>query len=223
MDIIITKKRIKNIYLRIKAPDGSVSVSAPIHMPDDVIQHFIRKKARWIYQKQQEVRKRPTATLLKYVSGETLFLWGKECRLDVREYSVNALRGSYVVMQDNHIILFGKTKLTPKEREKMILEWYREEIKKALPTVVKRAEGLVGVTCREWRVKNMKTKWGTCNILARRIWLNVQLATKKPECLEYVVIHELVHLHERNHNARFYSLMDLFLPNWREVKLLLNS
>ena len=112
---------------------------------------------------------------------------------------------------------------TEDQREKLMTEWYRKEIKRALPAVTKRCEQLMSLHADEYRVKNMKTKWGTCNISERRIWINLQLVKKAPECLEYVVTHELVHLLERNHTHRFHALVEQFYPTWRDAKKLLEE
>ena len=112
---------------------------------------------------------------------------------------------------------------TPEQREHVLNDWYREQLKSKLPEVVQKCEQVVGVHAYEWKVKNMRTKWGTCNIDRKRIWINLQLAKKTPECLAYVVTHELVHLLERNHNEQFQKYMDTFFPEWRVVKETLNQ
>lgn len=112
---------------------------------------------------------------------------------------------------------------TVMQRENVLNEWYREQMKQVVPNVLRKCENIVGVQAEEWYIKNMRTKWGTCNIEKKRIWLNLQLAKKTPECLEYVIIHELVHLLERNHNERFCEYMNHFCPNWREIKESLNQ
>lgn len=105
----------------------------------------------------------------------------------------------------------------------MGMDWYRRNIKKEIPQLLEKWQKIIGVTASDWGVKNMKTRWGTCNIEDKRIWLNLQLVKKPFECLEYVMVHELVHLLEKNHNKIFISYMDEFLPNWRKIKEELNS
>ena len=121
------------------------------------------------------------------------------------------------------LVLEVRKESTPKQREHVVNEWYRAQMKQAVPKILKKCEYIVGVNASEWRIKNMRTKWGTCNIEKKRIWLNLQLAKKPPECLEYVVIHELVHLLERGHNARFYGYMSRFYPEWKSVRERLNK
>ncbi|NLY36323.1 MAG: M48 family metallopeptidase, partial [Tissierellia bacterium] len=119
--------------------------------------------------------------------------------------------------------LYVKPGHTREKRERVVREWYREELKKLIPEYVKKWESIMDVSVREWRIKLMKTRWGTCNIQAKRIWLNLELAKKNPRCLEYVVVHEMVHLFERKHNDRFKAYMDKFLPNWRGIRDELNE
>ena len=121
------------------------------------------------------------------------------------------------------LILQMRPESTPEQRERVLNDWYRKQLKSKLPEVIQKCEQVVGVHASEWKVKNMRTKWGTCNIDRKRIWINLQLAKKTPECLAYVVTHELVHLLERNHNEQFQKYMDAFFPEWRVVKEILNQ
>ncbi|GAB4531623.1 MAG: hypothetical protein Kow0063_11160 [Anaerolineae bacterium] len=108
------------------------------------------------------------------------------------------------------------------KRETVLYAWYRRQLKAQIPPLIAKWEPLVGVQVAGWRVKRMKTRWGTCNIQARRIWLNLELSKKPPQCLEYIIVHEMVHLLERHHNERFCALMDQFMPNWRLYREILN-
>lgn len=121
------------------------------------------------------------------------------------------------------MVLQAGQESTSAQREHLLNEWYREQMKQVIPDLLRKCENIVGVQAKEWRIKNMRTKWGTCNIQKKRIWLNLQLVKKSPECLEYIIVHELVHLLERNHNKRFYGYMDCFYPNWRKVRESLNQ
>lgn len=223
MNIEIKKKPIKNMYLRVTPPNGDIVITAPVHMPEASIQKFLAEKEIWIRKQQVEIRRRAALQNVQYITGEVLSVWGNPHALVVHEENAHFPRREKVVGVENEIHLYIPVGSSFEDRKKMIVEWYRQEIKKVLPYVVKNAEYLVGKQCSEWQVKKMKTKWGTCNTVTGRIWLNLQLATKPIECLEYVVIHELVHLYERNHNRRFYALMDQFLPDWRVLKGKLNE
>lgn len=175
LDIRVTKKAIRNMYLRVGA-DGSIRVSAPLRMPESDIRRFILERMDWI----EEHRK---------TKGQNLPPWE----------------------------LYAGPKREAKKQE------CRMRLEKILPRVIQECEQKVGVHAREWRLRDMKTRWGTCNVEKKRIWLNVWLAEYPQECLEYVVTHELVHLLERGHNRIFYGYMDAFYPQWKSVKTRLNS
>lgn len=121
------------------------------------------------------------------------------------------------------INLFIRPDSTKEQRERILLEWYRSELKKQIPGLISKWENIIGVKVNSWGVKLMKTRWGTCNPKAKRIWINLELAKKSPRCLEYIIVHEMVHLLEKHHNKRFYAFMKQFLPNWREIKAELNG
>ena len=219
IDISAEKKQIKNMYIRVIPPDGKVKITAPISATEDAIRMFAVSRIAWIKKQRQKFVEQPRQTERKYVTGESYYLWGKRYRLDLVYSNVRndiSISGSKIVLQ-------VRRDSTPQQRANVMEEWYREILKKAIPPILEKCEKIVGVKSKEWQVKNMRTKWGTCNIKARRIWLNLQLAKKTPECLEYVIIHELVHLLEKNHNDVFKGYMDRFYPNWRMVKDDLND
>lgn len=218
--IHIEKKKMKNMYLRV-LPNGLVKISAPISMPKENIIDFIDSKMDWIIKKREDIIKNPPEYYLTYVSGETHHLWGKEYTLKL---CPKELFNSVKVDEDKKIIYLPVKKITTRdEREKILIEFYRKEIKKVIPSILDKCIDVVGKTPNEWRVKNMKTRWGSCNVFEKRIWLNLQLAKKPKICLEYVIIHELTHLYEANHGPRFKNYMDNFCPNWRDIQKLLNK
>ncbi|HMM05935.1 MAG TPA: SprT family zinc-dependent metalloprotease [Clostridiales bacterium] len=219
IDISAEKKQIKNMYIRVIPPDGKVRITAPMSATEDAIRMFAVSRIAWIKKQRQKFVEQPRQTERRYVTGESYFLWGKRYRLDVAYSSVR----NDVSISGQKIVLQVRKDSTPQQRANVMDEWYREVLKDAISPVFEKCERLVGVKANEWQVKNMRTKWGTCNIQARRIWLNLQLAKKTPECLEYVIIHELVHLLEKNHNDVFKGYMDRFYPNWRTVKANLND
>ncbi|MEC0370115.1 M48 family metallopeptidase [Paenibacillus chibensis] len=219
IEIIAEKKQIKNMYIRVVPPDGKVRITAPMSATDDAIRMFAISHISWIKKQRQKFKNQLRQTERKYVAGESYYLWGRRYRLDV-EYS--NIRND-VFVSGQKIVLQVRRDSTLQQRANVMENWYREILKEAIPPVFEKCEKLVGVKANEWQVKNMRTKWGTCNIEAKRIWLNLQLAKKTPECLEYVIIHELVHLLERSHNEIFRAYMDRFYPNWRAVKDHLNE
>lgn len=216
--ISVVKKPIKNMYIRIVPPDGRVQITAPYIVSDDLIRSFAVSKMAWIEKQQNYFRERQEPAGREYKTGESCYLWGRRYVLDVRETD----EGIRVYPDGEKLVLQTGRQSTSAQREHVLNEWYREQIKRAVPDVLRKCEGIVGVQAREWRIKNMRTRWGTCNVQKKRIWLNLQLAQMTPECLEYVIVHELVHLLERNHNARFYAYMDRFYPGWMAVRADLN-
>lgn len=190
-------------------------------MPQKNIIDFAKNRMDWIIKKRENIIKNPPEPYLRYVSGEIHHLWGKEYTLKL--YSKDLINDVIVDDEKDVIYLPVKTRTTRDEREKVFIEFYRKEIKKAIPSLLEKCVDIVGRAPSEWRVKNMKTRWGSCNVYDKRIWLNLQLAKKDPICLEYVIIHELTHLYEANHGPRFKNYMDNFCPNWREIKKLVNK
>ena len=219
IEISAEKKQIKNMYIRVIPPDGKVRITAPMSATEDAIRMFAVSRIAWIKKQQQKFVNQSRQTERKYVTGESHYLWGNRHRLDV---VYNNSRND-VSISGQRIVLQVRKDSTPQQRANVMDEWYRDKLKKAIPPVLEKCEKVIGIKAEEWKVKNMRTKWGTCNIKAKRIWVNLQLTKKTPECLEYVIIHELVHLLEKNHNDIFISYMDKFCPNWRNIKNSLNE
>lgn len=212
----LMRKNIKNLYIRVKPPAGEVNVSVPLHTSEQRIALFLEEHWDWIEKKREEVvRRKPVVTPeAEYVTGEVHFLWGEPYELLVErslKRPLTELRGEQIYMRVN-------AKSTKVERGKQLDKWYVTKLEEKLSELVPRYETIVGRQAAEWRFRRMKTRWGTCNIQKARICLNIQLAEKPLACLEYVVVHELTHLHEAGHNKRFWGLMDRFYPRWREIK-----
>jgi len=218
--VAFTRKRIKNFYLRIERGHGSVKLSAPHTASDDEIRGVIDRRIAWIKRHQARLIAAPPIVRLRYVSGETHYFLGQPLTLEVVEHD---RRGSKVERCGNQLTLSIRRRSRFEERERAVRDWYRSELKRRVPSLIAKWERVLGVHVAEWQLKQMRTRWGTCNIRARRIWLNVELAKFAPECQEYVVVHEMVHLLERGHNARFHAFMTRFLPDWRERKRTLGA
>jgi predicted metal-dependent hydrolase len=216
--IQVERKRIKNMYMRVAASDGSVNIAAPLSFSDTDIQKFAASKIAWIQKRRALLASKPRPAELHYVTGEVLYLWGKPFTLRVEHGAVNKafVEGSAVVLQ-------VRNNTNKAGRKKIIETLYRDILKKAVPYALAKWEKTIGVKTAEWKIQNMRTKWGTCNISARRIVLNLQLVKKSSECFEYVLIHELIHLLEKSHNARFKKYMDTFCPEWRVIRKRLNE
>ncbi len=214
--IAVEKKRIKNIYLRIR-PDGTVHLSAPRGMSEAAIRAFARSRAGWIQQHRQRLQ--PPPPPLQYASGETLLLWGEPYPLRV----VPGDGRGAAVLREGTLFLYAGPESTRQERQAAVKSWYREQLLSAIPSVRQACEAIVGQRAAEVRVRDMRTRWGTCSVARRRIWLSLQLVQKPPACLRCVMTHELIHLLEPSHSPRFWTLMDRFCPDWREVHRLLGG
>lgn len=219
IEIWVQKKKIKNIYLRVSAPQGRVQVSAPKNMKDEAIKMFLISKMPWIKKHKDKYTNQAKQCIREYVSDESVYLWGRKYVLKV----VYSNKNNDIKIDGDRLILQVRENSTVGQREKLLNEWYRENIKSEIPKLLEKWQKIIGVTAEEWGVKNMKTRWGTCNVRDKRIWLNLQLAKRPPKCLEYVIVHELVHLLEKSHNNIFIGYMDEFIPNWRTIKKELNT
>ncbi|MDR9415459.1 MAG: SprT family zinc-dependent metalloprotease [Gracilimonas sp.] len=209
----------KNLNLRVYPPKQKIQVSAPRSVPDSIIEDFLRAKLPWIREQLSKTEKFTVAKDPAFIDGEKHSIWGKEYQLKI----VEEHKSPKVILKDNMVKMHVRPGSDNQKKAKVLKEWYRAELKKEIPKLIKKWEPIMNVSVTEFGVKDMKTRWGTCNIRAQRIWLNLQLAKKRPELLEYVVVHEMTHLHERLHNKRFYGLMKKFLPNWKSLKNELNG
>ncbi len=214
---VIRKKKLKNLYVRINPPEGNVTVSSPTDLLTEEIRLFVLKKLPEITNVRDRMLSQKRQSKREYVSGESYYLWGKPYRLQVIYEGTQ----HKIVKLPAKIILTVPEGTDPGARERLVTEWYRQELKRVLESVIAGCEKMTGIHAHDFRIRNMKTRWGTCNIEDRRIWVNLQLAKKPMECLEYVVIHELVHLLEKNHTHRFHALVEKYCPTWREAKKLL--
>jgi len=216
----IVRKDIKNIHLGVYPPEGNVRISVPKHVTDDNIRLAIVSRLSWIKKQQEEFRKQPRQTVREYVSGESHYFQGKRYILDVIERHG---KHDLSVKQNGKMILYVSPGAYTESRARVINNWYRQQLKEIIPGLIEKWQPIVGKEVKSWGVKKMKTKWGSCNINEARIWLNLELAKKPPECLEYILVHEFVHLHERHHNDNFKNLMDKFLPQWRRSRDILKA
>ena len=219
IEIEVQKKNIKNLHLVVLPPDGKVRVSAPMHLSDDSIKMFVRTKLSWIKKQQEKFEKQPRQSEREYVSGETLYVFGQQYFLRV----MYSYKGNSLVLSGDEAILTVRKESTASQREAFVNEWYRELLKEQVVKLLPKWEEKTGLYCSSWQTKYMITKWGTCNTKTKKIWLNLQLAKKPIECLEYVILHELVHLKVKNHNSDFIAILDNHMPFWRETRKMLND
>ena len=209
----------KNLYIRVSPPDGNITVSAPEKISDKLIKDFILRKIPEITKARERIRNQFRQSKREYVSGETCYYWGVPYMLHVI-YEGNRCKIQRV---PNRIIMTVPEGTPIMKRKSLLTEWYRYELKKFLAILLPECEKRVGVKINSCNVRNMKTRWGSCNISRKNILINLQLVKKPLECLEYVLIHELVHLLEKNHTNRFKSLVEKYYPAWREAKRILTE
>lgn len=214
----VTQKDIKNVHLSVYPPFGQVKIAAPERMDLDTIRIYAISKLTWIRKQQAKIKSQKREAPREYLTKESHYYLGKRYLLKVIEHNASPV----VKQKQNTIELYIRPETSTEKRKEILEEWYRAQLKVKIPELILKWETVMAVKVNDFGIKKMKTKWGTCNIEAKRIWLNLELAKKPVSCLEYIIIHEMTHLLERNHNTRFVALMNSFLPNWKEVKEELN-
>lgn len=214
----VVRKEIKNVHLSVHPPTGRVTISAPSHLSLDTIRVFAVSKLGWIRQQQQKLLEQEREAPREYLDRESHYVWGKRFLLRVIEGEL----APTVELSHTRLLLRTRPGWDQAKKQELLEAWYREQLKAAIPPLLARWERLMGVKVKRFFVQRMKTKWGSCNPRTRTIRLNTDLAKKPRECLDYIVVHELVHLLEPTHNARFVALMDQFLPKWQGRRQELN-
>jgi len=217
VDVVL--KDIKNVHLSVYPPTGRVRISAPKRMSIDTIRVFAISRLGWIKQQQAKLREQERETPRDFVDRESHYVWGKRYLLTVSENE----EPPSIALKHSRMLLRVRPRADDDKRRALVEEWYREQLKEAVPALLARWQPLLGVRVERFFVQRMKTRWGSCNPRARSIRLNTDLAKKPRECLEYIIVHEMVHLLEPTHNARFIALMERFIPNWRFYRAHLNQ
>jgi len=220
LQVEVQRKPIKNLHLAVYPPDGGVRVSAPDFMGDEAIRLAIVNKLSWIRRQQQRFRDQPRQSQREMASGESHYYQGQRYLLSVVEKDAPP---QVRILNNRSLELQVRPGTDRDKREAILYAWYRARLKEQIPILIAKWEPVLGIQVAEWGVKRMKTRWGSCNIEARRIWLNLELIKKPPVCLEYVLVHEMVHLLERHHNERFYALMTKIMPKWYHYRDILNA
>jgi predicted metal-dependent hydrolase len=211
ISIKVEQKDIKNIHLSVYPPNGTVKISAPLKMDLDTIRVFAISKLQWIKKQQAEFKNQERETPREYLTKESHYFQGKRYLLKVIENKSLPK----IELTHNEIKLFLRPNTTVAKRKDLLDEWYRSELKKIIPSLTSKWEKKIGVAPAKIDIRKMRTKWGSCSIETKVIRLNLELAKKPIECLEYIIVHELIHLIERSHNERFKNLMNKFMPKWR--------
>ena len=219
LSVTIVRKSIKNMHLRVLSPDGEIQFTAPNRLPLSQIDRFVREKRGWIEARQQQLAERPAATNPAFADGQTVYLWGGSYTLRLEEAS----RGRSALQRGQEIVLSVHPEDDTSQRESLLNDFYREALSNQIAARLPLWEARTGLHPSAWQIKNMKTRWGTCNTATRKIWLNLQLAKQPPVCLDYVIAHELTHLRYPGHGQDFQAFLTRAMPNWPEVRKALNN
>ncbi len=220
LTVEVVRKDIKNLHLGVYPPNGRVRVAAPMAVSDAAIRLAVIGKLAWIRRQREKFEKQPRQTAREAVSGESHYVFGRRYRLSIMKTTG---RPEVLLRTKTKMELHVPARATKAERLAVLDRWYREQLRSAAGPLLEEWQVSLGARLEFWGVKRMKTKWGSCNNQTKRVWLNAELAKKPLACLEYIIVHELVHLLEPSHGDRFISLMDEHLPDWRQRRDLLNS
>ena len=215
----VVRKPIKNLHLGVYPPHGRVRVAAPLGVSDEAVRLAVVTRMSWIKRQRAKFDAQPRQSERTYVSGESHYFLGQRCRLTLIE---GAPTGRVRVRNSQNLELHVRNGSDTSVRQRVFLTWYRRELRNRAEPIIEKWSAEMGILVPAWGIKEMKTKWGTCNIEAKRIWLNLELIKKPPQCLEYIIVHELTHFFERNHSDRFVALLDVSMPNWRTLRDELN-
>jgi predicted metal-dependent hydrolase len=215
----VTQKDIKNVHLSVYPPLGQVKIAAPERMELDTIRIYAISKLSWIRKQQAKILSQKREAPREYITRESHYYLGKRYLLNVIEHNSPPV----VKLKHNKIELYIRPGTNSQKRKEILEEWYRNQLKELVRKQINKWEDIMNVQTNDFGIKKMRTKWGTCNIEAKRIWINLELAKKPIQCIDYIIVHELTHLMERNHNSKFVAIMDNYLPNWKELKVELNK
>lgn len=219
ISVDIVFKEIKNLHIGVYPPLGRVRVAAPTRLGREDVRLAVVKRLPWIKKQRSQLQAAQRQSEREMVTGESHFVWGVRHRLRVVEHPG---RGR-IERKGASLTLYARPELSAERRRAVLDRWYRAQLTAAIPPLIEKWERVLGVDVQDWSLRRMKTKWGTCSRDRAELYFNVELAKKHPDCLEYVVVHEMTHLLERNHTSRFVTLMDDFLPDWRARQEQLNE
>ncbi len=220
-DIVVDviRKDIKNMHLAVYPPSGRVRIAVPMRVDDEAIRLFTISKLGWIKRHQRKFKSQERIPIREFKERESHYFQGQRYLLRIHETTG---AGRVELNGNTYLDIFIKPDASLAYKTNLLNEWYRSQLKEILPEMISHWERKMDLQVDFWGIKQMKTKWGSCNISQKRIWLNLELAKTPLACLEYVLVHEMVHFFERHHNDRFKALLDHYLPNWRQVKEELN-
>lgn len=211
LTVDVVRKEIKNLHLAVYPPNGRIRVAVPLRISDDAVRLAVITRLPWIKRQQAAFEAQERQSVREYLSGESHYYQGHRYRLNVITHHAAP---KVVIRNKKWLDLFVRPASNRAQREHALQRWYRQQLNALVAPLMPKWQAITGIEANEWRIKRMKTKWGSCNIEKKRIWLNLELIKKPPHCLEYIIVHELVHLLERRHNERFRAYMTQFMPQW---------
>ena len=219
IDVDVIYKDIKNLHIGVYPPLGRVRVAAPNRLDDDQVRLAVIQRLPWIKRQRDKLRSAERQSEREMVTGESHYVWGVRRRLKVVERPGRA----HFEIDGERLVLYVPADTSAEKRRGYLDKWYRDQLRQEIPELIAKWEQALDATVPKWTIRRMKTKWGSCNRETRHIWFNAELAKKHPDCLEYIVVHEMTHYFERNHGERFTALMDKHLPDWRSRQRRLNQ
>lgn len=219
INIDVVYKDIKNLHIGVYPPLGRVRVAAPHWLDDDRVRLAVIQRLPWIKERRDQLRSAARQSTREMVTGESHYVWGVRRRLKVVERPGRA----HFEVDGERLLLYVPAGTQVERRRELLDQWYRAQLRLRIPNLIAKWEPILEVSVPRWSIKRMKTKWGSCNRETGHIWFNVELAKKHPDCLEYIVVHEMAHYLERHHDDRFTKLMDKAMPNWRSLRDQLNN
>lgn len=220
ISVDVVRKDIKNMHLAVYPPTGRVRISAPNRISDEAIRLFAISKISWIRRHQRNFKNQERIPEREYVYRESHYFLGQRYLLNIIEEDAPP---KVEIRNKTYIDMYVRPNTSLEKRHKIMTEWYRSELKKIIPDYIEKWEKKTGLKVNEWKIHQMKTKWGSCDIEDRKIILNLELAKKPVHCLEYIIVHEMMHFFERHHNERFIDKLEQYLPNWKKLKNELNK
>lgn len=219
IDVDVIYKDIKNLHIGVYPPLGRVRVAAPERLDEEQVRLAVIQRLPWIKRQREQLKAAPRQTEREMVTGESHYVWGLRKRLKVVERPGH----THFEIDGERLVLYTPRDTAAEKRRAYLDKWYRDQLRQAIPELITKWEQALDVIVPKWSIRRMKTKWGSCNRETRHLWFNVELAKKHPDCLEYIVVHEMTHYLERNHGERFTKLMDKHLPDWRSRREQLNG
>ncbi|KAF0971222.1 MULTISPECIES: M48 family metallopeptidase [Gordonia] len=219
IEVDVEFKDVKNLHIAVEPPLGRVRVAAPPTLTEDQVRLAVLQRYAWIRTQRDQLRNAPRQSEREMTTGESHYVWGRRLRLALIERPGRP----HFEVSGGRLLLYTHGEMSPERHRQLLDQWYRQQLRHALPPLIETWEQRLGLSVPKWSVRKMKTKWGSCNRETRHIWFNVELAKKQPECLEYIVVHEMTHYLERGHGQRFVALMDVELPDWRNRRSQLNE